>query len=646
MQNQGPIKTGDIISGEFKVLDIFGGEAKSGMGVVYLVNSRTHPEPFVIKTFQKDTSLSIQRFRSEAETWVSIGIHSNIVKALFVNEINEQLYIGAEFISPDEYGRNTITHYLNQGGTSFQNIIRWTAQFCYGMEFAISKGLKVHRDIKPDNLMVDEFCNLKITDFGLSKAFYNYNFQNNHLTKTSNPNLTSEGYFLGTILYAAPEQIIDSSSVDFRSDIYSFGIVLYQLISLGGFPYAIKGKTTLDQIAVMHLQEPVIKIQHPLFPLVNKCLARTPKERYQNFKELLIELKNVADIQKISLPENRIQPNDKLKELYIQSFSLRTLGETTKAQQLIDRYLEQDKLDSSAWSLKGRIENELGNNEEAIKTTLVSYQLDPYNSHTCNNLGIFLKNKGDLLNAIRFLTEAIEVDPYNTGALTNLAIALEEEGNYSLAADLIVRAIQLAPDKKTLHFNAGNIAAEVSKQKLFSKAIDILELLVKIDKNNSNNWFNLALNYQFINKHIEAIKWFKIVEQKLPDDEQTLIYLTKINGEIGNYDEAISYCEKLLDKKLSILNAICWRAQFIQAKGNGIEAIEFMNAVISENQLNDHLWVTLANLYANENNFKKAVAMIVRARQVVMENGESDNSEKMDYLSEKQNVFQRVLYGL
>jgi len=330
-----------------------------------------------------------------------------------------------------------------------------------------------------------------------------------------------------------------------------------------------------------------------------------------------------------------------LRELYIQSFTYRSLGDLSKAKELITRYISQDKNDSSAWSLKGRIEYEQGDTNEAIKSTLISYELEANNSQTCNNLGIFYKQQNDMPNAERYLYEAIEIDPYNSGALTNSAILYEEKGNFPLAADLIVRAIKLAPDKKTLHLNAGNIAANVSRQRHFDKAINILELLIKVDKENINNWFNLGLNYQLTQRPNEAIKFFKYVEQQLPDDEQTLISLVKLNGEIGNYDEAINYCEKLLDKHLSTLNAICWRAQYIQAKGNGQEAIEFMKSVISNNQMNDHLWITLASMYSYEGENKKAVAMIIRARQILMQNGETHNKEKMDYLSKMQNEYQR-----
>jgi serine/threonine protein kinase/thioredoxin-like negative regulator of GroEL len=662
MTNERPLKKGDTIVGEFLIQDIFGGEGKSGMGVVYLVTSRKFANPIVLKTFQKDNYNSIERFRSEAEVWVAIGIHQNIVQALFVDEINEKLFIGAEYIAPDEYGRNTITHFLEQGGVSNQNIIKWTAQFCYGMNQATSKGLKVHRDVKPDNLMIDQDGNLKVTDFGLSKFTNEYQLLNKSIGKINKEKngiinkfkelfeksdneisgLTNEGSFLGTILYASPEQIINSSNVDIRSDIYSFGIVLYQLISLGSFPYSLVGKTTLETIALMHLQEPVIKINHPLAPIAYKCLSRNINQRYQNFNELLKDLNRIAIKLNIKLPINRTEVDANLRELYIQSFTYRSLGNLDKAKELITKYISLDKNDSSAWSLKGRIEYEQGDIEEGIKSTLISYKLEPNNSKTCNNLGLFYKRQNDFPNAERFLYEAIEIDPYNTGAITNSAILYEEKGNFLLAADLIISALKLAPDKKTLHFNAGNIAANVTKQRHYDKAINILELLIKVDRENINNWFNLGLNYQLTKKLDEAIKCFKFVEKQNPDDEQTLISLAKLNGEKGNFDEAILYCEKLLDRHLSTLNAICWRAQFMQAKGHGKQAIDFMKSTISNNPKNDHLWLTLAELYSNEGDNKKAVSMIRKAGLILIENGEENNIEKMDFLKAKLKQYKKL----
>ncbi len=632
---------GDIIIGEFQVLDIFGGEGKSGMGVVYLVKSREQDLPIVLKTYQRSDNDSLKRFLSEAEIWINIGIHPNIVKAQFAREINDQLFIGAEYIKPDNYGRNSISDYLRQGGVSNFLAIKWAAQYCYAMDFALSKGLRVHRDIKPDNLMVDN-GNLKVTDFGLAKAFYDFKIQNNSFQSTLNPNLTGQGSFLGTILYASPEQIIDSSKVDFRSDIYSFGIVLYQIIALGQFPYSLKGKTTIEHFAIMHLQEPLIKIKHPLFDIALKCLERKPKDRYNSYKELLKDLEKIAKKLNIAMPLNNVQKDDRLKELYIQSLSYLSMGNKQKSLDLINQYIEKDKFDSSTWSLKGRILYELGQINEGIQSTLRSLELDPYNSHTLNNLGVFYRNNGDKDKALKYLTESVEVDNFNSGAFMNLAIAFEDIGNYSLACDCIKRALELSPDKETLQFNASNIAALASKNSLFNKAIEVLEILIKHTPNNTNNLFNLALNYNAINQKEKAILYFQRVEQIIPDDAQVLISLARLNGELGRYDEALNYCEKMLDRKIELLKAISFKAQLMQAKGLSIEAINFIKAVLSNNQINDNLWNVLSDLYGNISDYKNALNCVLKAKSILTSQTEI-NHENLDYLNSKIEHYQRLM---
>src|SRR4051812_31192738 len=95
-------RVGDSIGGEFRVLKVFGGAGQSGMGVVYLVGGREAPRPFVLKTFQQTGELiDASRFQSEANAWVSAGVHPNIVQAYWVREIAGQVYVAAEYIEPD-----------------------------------------------------------------------------------------------------------------------------------------------------------------------------------------------------------------------------------------------------------------------------------------------------------------------------------------------------------------------------------------------------------------------------------------------------------------------------------------------------------------------------------------------------------------
>ncbi len=225
------LRPGDVIGGEYHIKQVFGGEGLSGMGVVYLVEDRSAPFPFILKSIQlgKDEKLK-ELFQKEAKTWVDIGYHPNIVKALWVREIDDSLFVAAEFINPDENGWNTVQDYLKIIANSPIIILRWACQFCDGMEYAQHKGLRAHRDIKPENLMIDNAGNLKITDFGLAKV------QESLVTfPTSIPAVKDASSIAGTPSYMAPEQFADPGGVDHRADLYAFGIVLYNLAARGKY---------------------------------------------------------------------------------------------------------------------------------------------------------------------------------------------------------------------------------------------------------------------------------------------------------------------------------------------------------------------------------------------------------------------------
>lgn len=636
MTNPRRVQIGDVIVGEFKVLDIFGGEGKSGMGVVYLVEERDRPYPIVLKTFQKDNKNSIDRFKAEAKTWISLGIHPNLVEAFFVREINEQLFVGAEYIPPDEYGRNTVTHYLKQGGISNIYAIKWLAQFCYAMKFAFARGLKAHRDIKPDNLMIDNIGNLKVTDFGLAKAFEAIVIGDNQSSPSTNHNLTSEGYFLGTLLYASPEQISEPSSVDHRSDIYSFGIVLYQLISLGSFPYSLEGKTTQESIALMHFVDPVIEINHPLFSIVRKCLEKQVEKRYQSFDQILHDLSLIGDQLGIELPSVDL-PDDCLdKERFRQALSLFNLGEKEKALDLLGKYQDDNIYDSAGWQLLGTFLMEMGRPNLALTATLKAQEFNPNSSQILNNLGLIYGRIGEQEKGIEFLIEAIKVDGYNSGAALNLAVAFAKVGHFSAAAEVILKALTLTPDKKLLHFNAGNIAASAMQEGKHGQAIEILEKLIELDPEGPHHLFNLGNGYRLTGQIPRAITCYERVLKTKPLDEEVLLLLAQLNDQIGRFDEVSIHCETLLDNGLAMLKAMSLKAKAMQKNGQGRQAINMVKQILSNphNQNNDAPWVLLATLYEMEGHFDQSLASLKKAKLLLTKRDNIDQ-DNVDYLEGK-----------
>lgn len=643
MAHNRPVQIGDVIVGEFKVLDIFGGAGKSGMGVVYLVEARDRPYPIVLKTFQKDNKNSIDRFKAEAKTWISLGIHPNLVEAFFVREINEQLFVGAEYIPPDEYGRNTVTNYLKQGGISNIYAVKWLAQFCYAMQFASERGLKVHRDIKPDNLMIDNVGNLKVTDFGLAKAFEAITISSDQLSASSNHNLTSEGYFLGTLLYASPEQISDPSSIDHRSDIYSFGIVLYQLISSGGFPYSLEGKTTGEAIALIHFVEPLIEIDHPLFPIVRKCLEKQVDERYQSFDQILHDLTLIGSQLGIELPINDLREDSLDKEQFRQASSLLELGEAEKALAILDNHLERNIYSSSAWQLFGNILWKMNKQDLALSATLKAYELNPNSSTILNNLGTMYERTGKPEIGIEYLMKAIQIDGYNASATMNLAVAFVNTGAYAAAAEATSKALWQTPDKKLLHYNAGNIAADILKAGKYAQAVQILEKLIELDPDNHYHWFNLGSGYHLTKQIPKAIACYEGVLNTKPLDEEVLLLLGQLNYEIGRVDETIVHCDTLLENGLAMLKALGLKTQAMQKKGQGRDAINLVKQVLNQdNQNNDGLWVLLATLFEAEAHFEVSLECLQKAKSLlILQN--NVNPENMNYLDDKMEQISQLI---
>lgn len=169
----------------YDVRYIRGGPGKSGMGIVYLAYDRESDVPVAIKTFQDKflgSPRAVENFKKEAEVWVELGKHKNIVRAYYVDIQFGRPYIFLEMVAGDEQYGADLSEWIGRRGFDLPLMLSFAIQFCRGMSHAEQRFKEmgrafVHRDIKPENIMVTHDRGVKVTDFGLVHAVRDETFE-------------------------------------------------------------------------------------------------------------------------------------------------------------------------------------------------------------------------------------------------------------------------------------------------------------------------------------------------------------------------------------------------------------------------------------------------------------------------------------
>src|SRR5499427_4672000 len=265
--------------GRYEVLNELG---KGAMGVVYLAKDPVIGRLVAIKTIKTsqtgdDDSESREfreRFVREAQT-AGILSHPNIVT---IHDIGEDVESRTSFIAMEYIeGRNLKTLLADKKKFTWEEVADLIAQIGEALDYAHRKGI-IHRDIKPANIILTTDGKVKITDFGIAKV--------------ASSNLTTTGQFLGTPNYMSPEQV-SGAPVDGRSDIFSLGVVLYELLT-GRKPFQGDNLTAISYKIVHEDFTPPAELSPevpPEFnPIVARAMAKDPWNRYQRGKDMALAL--------------------------------------------------------------------------------------------------------------------------------------------------------------------------------------------------------------------------------------------------------------------------------------------------------------------------------------------------------------------
>lgn len=632
-------KPGDRIGGEYTVLKVFGGRDQSGMGVVYLVQNREIPRPIVLKTFQGVHSSDAKRqFVSEAHAWIKAGAHVNVVQAYWVREIAGQVFVAAEYVEPDEESRNNLTHYLSAGQLRHEIVLLWAAQFCYGMDYARSKGVLAHRDIKPDNLMIDRTASLKVTDFGLAKsidldALHRQRdwwfFGRKQAVETISKTVT--GSAMGTLPYMAPEQFIDAKNVDHRADIYSFGIVLYQMVAGNRYPYLIKFDVPDVEAEFFraHTEQAPLPVESPLMPVIGRCLQKSPNRRYATYDSLLSDLSAVARGLQIKLPKVvHIAKED--AELYAQAQSYVVLGDKDRALRAIDDYVSKYAENECGWTEKGRIHFERDEYAQGLAATKKSLELNPYNTHAWNNLGILLNRTGAPITEVKkAFANALYFDSHNTAAMMNVLGPLVLHREFAEAAALMAKALKLRPDKPLVRQNAEALLKEILSERHVAAAETLLSGWTEARPTDKDAWHNLGLMLLDKGAIDHAIQCFKRVHELSPQDNFAVLQLAKLYFQTKKARECLEYCNKLLMRGYEPLLAVGLKARVLNFVGGYEQALNFLEPYLDHNPGNDTLWVVLSEIHEYRDNYASAIKALQRAKLLL---GRSESAKRADDL--------------
>jgi len=324
-------RPGDTILGRYKVEQVFSG----AMGKVYIAQHLGWNIPVAIKVPRPEVLADeegAKRIFTEADSWVRMGMHPNVATCFYVMTIDKIPHLFIEFVDGGD-----LSAWLKAGRCKDQRTsLSMAIQFCHGMEFTHSKGI-IHRDIKPQNILVTRNALVKITDFGIVQSIKHPDANSSSPLPDTSDNDGTIG-FRGTPGYASPEQFRDTHGVDRRTDIFSFGICLWLMFC---------GRKPFKNNQIPEPAEPTPPSGSPPFPkalihLLKKSVAYDPNLRYQDFKDLRTDLNQAhIDLFRIDCPYMEVDFTDLEAENYNnRAVSYLELNKTKEAALCLARAME------------------------------------------------------------------------------------------------------------------------------------------------------------------------------------------------------------------------------------------------------------------------------------------------------------------
>lgn len=472
---------------------------QGGMGIVYITFQASKKQLYAIKTYRKKFTWNeeaIRLFKEEAKKWILLGKHPNIVHAYSVEIIEGRPHIFLEYIE----GCN-LRQWLKSPFLSIENRLDVALQTAHGLEYAFEKSKIVHRDIKPENIMISlEGC-AKVTDFGL--AIVRPTSSDEQLTEEQSRKQT----MVGTPLYMAPEQFTDAENVSTQADIYSFGILLYEMIT-NTLPFQAENLSLLKELHEKKKpkspREINSKIPKALDNLVLKCLEKNAKHRFNSFHEIINGLKKIYfDVTRTEYQFRTSTENDSLDDILRNVNSLRNMGYYDEAIHIL--------------------ENSAGSNERMPRLSAEK--------------GITLFKAGNYSESIKYFSDAISLNDNLLKAGKTITLIIDECWYiyYLIQAQKLSGAIEESTVKK-------------ESEELIQVAEKILDAFIASEENVDENIFILKalIMRESIFHHPEIEKFFRKAIEINPQNYLSHYHFANFLYDYEKFEQALTEYNEVL----------------------------------------------------------------------------------------------------
>ncbi|MFO7167160.1 MAG: serine/threonine-protein kinase [Chloroflexota bacterium] len=525
---------GDVVEQRFDIESV----RRGYMGVVYIAYDRQRRQRVVLKTFQNKylwDEQAISRFNAEVELWMRLGSHPNIVRALDLRTFLGKPHVVAEYVHGGPL-RALIGH------LEPQETIDYAIQVCWGMQYAVDHAALMHRDLKPDNILVTLDGQVKVTDFGLSRVLPTWQWAE-HLRERGSAAMrmravTTSEALDGTLPYMAPELFDGAGTPGVWTDIYAFGVTLYEMFT-GKLPFDALRDESLIRMHLRVAPKDPRQLKPSVHPeasrIVLRCLAKRPIERYQSFAEVERDLQELRKTlfgayYDVSWPEDNREESERWNE---RGLAHMKLGEYSDALRCFNYACEMDRSRADCWLNLARARLQLWQYHEA----LMAVEEGLRRAVSRNEFGQLYAVRAEIYSTMAMPEKALEaIDQglsytpnaprlwFDKGALFHASGMLRE------AQECAERALSFDKLDPEAHRMLGDILQDQGKHK---RACAAYAESLKLDPRSPLTWARYGAALLRISRPKEALAAFEMALKLEPEHAEALAGRRQTLKELG-----------------------------------------------------------------------------------------------------------------